>query len=467
MHIARTRRGIAAHPAATAALVVAALATAPLATASPAGGTTAAPAAVPHTKAVPAIAGHTLVHGVASPLPIAQCQAKWHINCYNPLQYRTAYDLNPLYRKGITGKGRTIVIVDSFGSPTVQHDLDVYSKQFGLPSTKVDVVKWGKVPPFDPKNSDMTGWAGETTLDVEMAHAVAPGAKIVLVETAVAETEGVTGLPEMMNAEKYLIDHGVGDVISQSFGATENTFPGFDKGDFSSIKKLRYAYEDANLKHVTVLASSGDGGATDLMADGKTYYKQRVNSWPSSDPLVTSIGGTQLHLNDKGVRVKPDSVYNDNGAGGGGQSHVFTRPAFQNGVKNVVGTRRGTPDISMAAAVNGGAWIYSSFDPTATGWDVSGGTSEASPLFSGIIALADQAAGHRVGNIQEALYRLLQRSAHHDKSTGIVDVNDGTDNSYAGVTGYKAVNGYDMATGVGILDALRFVPALARESRRG
>ncbi|AKJ10446.1 protease [Streptomyces incarnatus] len=452
MRIARTGRGLAAS-AATAALVAAGLATL-----SSAGATTAAPAGVPHTFAQPAIAGHTLVHGVASPLPIAQCQAKWHINCYNPLQYRTAYNLNPLYKKGITGKGRTIVIVDSFGSPTVQHDLDVYSKQFGLPSTKVKVVKWGHVPAFDPKNSDMTGWAGETTLDVEMAHAVAPGAKIVLVETAVSETEGTTGLPEMMSAEKHLIDQGVGDVISQSFGATENTFPGFDKGDFSSIKKLRYAFEDAQRKHVTVLGSSGDGGATDMKLDGKTYYNKRVNSWPSSDPLVTSIGGTQLHLNDKGERIKPDSVYNDYGAGGGGQSHVFTRPGFQDSVKNLVGTRRGTPDISMAAAVNGGAWVYSSYDPTATGWDVSGGTSEASPLFSGVVALADQAAGHRLGNINPALYTLLKQ-----KNPGIVDVNDGTDNSYQGVKGYKAVNGYDMATGVGTLDALRLVAALAKQ----
>ncbi|GAA3798733.1 hypothetical protein GCM10022403_035740 [Streptomyces coacervatus] len=450
MHIARIGLGVAAATS-VAALAVTALAT-------------AAPAAVPHTLAVPAVAGHNLVHGVSSPLTSEQCQAKWHINCYTPLQYRKAYDLNPLYKKGITGKGRTIVIVDSYGSPTVQHDLDVYSHQFGLPSTKVKVVKWGHVPAFDPKNSDMTGWAGETTLDVEMAHAVAPAAKIVVVETAVSETEGTTGLPEMMDAEKHLIDQGVGDVISQSFGATENTFPGFAGGDFSSIKKLRYAFQDANRKHVTVLAASGDGGATDLKLDGKTYYKKRVNSWPSSDPLVTSIGGTQLHLDDKGDRVKPDSVYNDYGSGGGGQSHVFTRPSFQDGVKSKVGTRRGTPDISMTAAVNGGAWVYSSYDPTAVGWDVSGGTSEATPLFSGIVALADQAAGHRVGNIQQALYGLY---AHHAATNGIVDVNDGTDNSYQGVTGYKAVNGYDLATGVGTVDALKFVPALAKASHRG
>ena len=454
MHIARTGRGVAAATATAAALVAAALATAAPASVA------AAPAAVPHTFAVPAVAGHTLAHDVASPISIAQCQAKWHINCYTPLQYRTAYNLNSLYGKGVTGKGRTIVIVDSFGSPTIQHDLDVYSKQFGMASAKVDVVKWGKVPPFDPTNSDMTDWAGETTLDVEMAHAVAPGAKIVLVETGVAETEGVTGLPEMMSAEKSLIDHGVGDVITQSFGATENTFPGFDKGDFSSIKKLRYAFEDAARKHVTVLGSSGDGGATDSTADGKGYYNERVNSWPSSDPLVTSVGGTQLHLDDQGKRIAPDSVYNDYGAGGGGQSHVFTRPSFQNGVKKVVGDRRGTPDISMAAAVNGGAWVYSSYDPTAVGWDVYGGTSEASPLFSGIVALADQAAGHRVGDINAALYSLAKH-----KGTGVVDVNDSTDNSYQGVTGYKAVDGYDMATGVGTVDAPSFVAALAKASR--
>lgn len=315
--------------------------------------------AVPRTVARPAAAGHQLVRAAGSPLSIEECRTKWKIACYTPLQYREAYDLGPLYKTGITGKGRTIVIVDSFGSPTVQHDLDVCSRQFGIPGTKVQVVKWGNVPKWDPKNADMPG-----------------------------------------------------------------------------------------------------------TADGTGCYHERVDSWPSSDPLVTSVGGTQLHLDDAGRRTAPESVYDDSGAGGGGQSHAFTRPAFRNGVRNVVGGRRGTPDISMAAAVDGGAWIYPVYDPAATGWDVSGGTSESSPLFAGIVALADRAAGKRLGDIHEALYRLYGRSAY-DRSTGIVDVDDGTDNSCQGVTGYTAVNGYDMATGVGTLDAARFVPALAREARRG
>jgi subtilase family serine protease len=435
------------------------------------GTAAAAPAAAtPHTLRtgavipVPASAGRISTAALVSPLPTSQCVSQLHVHCYSPLQYRTAYDLNPLYQRHITGAGRTIVIVDSFGSPTIQHDLDVFDAQWGLPGTAVQVVRAGNVPPFDPADSSMTGWAGESTLDVEYAHAIAPGARIVLVETPVAETEGVTGFPEMMQAEKRLVDLGVGDVISQSFGATENTFPGFDHGNYSSLLTLRYAFLDAALHHVTVLAASGDDGATDAELDGSTLYPYRVNSWPSSDPLVTSVGGTQLTLDDAGHRTAPDKVWNDGyGAGGGGVSAVFKRPPFQNGVRNVVGNHRGTPDISATAAVDGSAWFYYSYAPTRVGWHLVGGTSEATPVFSGIVALADQAAGHRLGNIDGALYALgLGRDASRN---GFVDVAAGN-NSFNGVAGYTAVRGYDLASGLGTFDADRFVRALARTGRR-
>ncbi|MGV9348674.1 S53 family peptidase [Streptomyces spiralis] len=411
---------------------------------------------------MPAVAGQQSQNMAHSLLTTEQCQAKWRISCYTPTQYRQAYNLNPLYRAGITGKGRTIVIVDSFGSPTIQHDLDVYSKQFGMKSTHVDVVKWGTVPRFDPADPARLSWAKETTLDVEMAHAVAPDAHIVLVEAGVPNGDGIAGLREMMDAEKSLINRGVGDVISQSFGATENNFPGFRSGDFSSIQNLRNAFKDAARHDVTVLASSGDGGATNATANVKSNYPYKVNAWPSSDPLAVSVGGTQLHLDAKGDRTAPDSVYNDNGASGGGQSHVFARPPYQNGVEQVVGDHRGTPDVSMSAAMNGGTWMYSSYNPKQVGWEVCVGTSEATPLFAGIVALADQVAGHRLGDIHQALYSLFAQSSWKP-STGILDVNDGTNNSYAGVTGYTAVKGYDMATGVGTIDAALFVPALAKE----
>jgi subtilase family serine protease len=424
-------------------------------------GTVAASASGRLPAPVPAT-GTPAFHKLALPAPITTtaCQTELGINCYTPLQYRVAYDLNPLYSRGITGKGRTIVIVDSFGSPTIQSDLHTFDTQFGLPDPVLQIEKFGNVPPFDPNNSDMISWAGETTLDVEYAHAVAPGAKIVLAETPVAETEGTTGLPEMMNAEQSLINSGVGDVISQSFGATENTFPGFSAGDFSSLLDLRYAFKDALAHNVTVLASSGDDGATDAEADGTTLYPMRVNSWPSSDPLVTSVGGTELSLDNAGHRVSPDVVWNDGfGAGGGGKSAIFAAPSYQAAVSGVTGSHRGTPDISMSAAVNGAAWIYTSYNPHNTGWNLVGGTSEAAPIFSGIVALADQYAGHRLGLINPALYTLGFVSQHRP-GTGIVDVTSGN-NSFGGVTGFTAGPGYDLASGWGTIDAATFVPALA------
>ena len=403
------------------------------------------------------------------PQTIAECQADFGINCYTPLQYRVAYGLNPLYAGGITGAGRTIVIVDSYGSPTIASDLATFDAQFGFPNPNLRIVKFGNIPPFDPNNATMVGWAEETSLDVEYAHSIAPGANIVLAETPVAEEEGTSGFPQMMQAEETLINEGVGDVISQSFGATENTFPGFSSGNYSSLLDLRYAFEDAFFHGVTVVAGSGDTGATNYESDGATLYPNQVNSWPSSDPLVTSVGGSMLDLDQAGNRLAPDTVWNDGfGAGGGGVSAIFPRPWFQGGVANVVGDHRGTPDITMSAAVNGGCWVYMSFagieSPGVSNpaWYIIGGTSEATPIFSGVVALADQMAGHRLGDINPDLYILGALSPYFGSAIGLADITSGN-NSFAGVTGFNATRGYDLASGWGTVgNASRFVPALAR-----
>ncbi|HJQ00433.1 MAG TPA: S53 family peptidase [Jatrophihabitans sp.] len=431
------------------------------ATATAAVGTTAsASPATAHrtvtTKPIPAVTDHILAQTLSFPPDTAYCQANLGISCYSPVQYAKAYDLAPLWGSGNEGQGRTIAIVDSFGSPTIANDLAVFDANYGIPAPpSFQIIQpAGPVPPFDVNNSDMRSWATETTLDVEYAHAVAPGANILLVETPVAETEGVTGLPEMMAAENYVINHHLADVISQSFGATEDTFP-----SAQSILDLRGAFKNANDHGVTVLASSGDTGATNYMSDASSLYPYAVNSWPSSDPLVTSLGGTQLHLDAAGNKITPDVVWNDGfGAGGGGDSHVFGRPSFQNSVRSVVGNSRGTPDISMSAAVDGGAIFYYTFNPARAGWHIVGGTSEAAPLFAGIVALAAQAAGHSLGNINHALYNMSKQGA-----SGIVDVTSG-DISFAGVTGPAATPGYDMASGVGTIDAAKFVPQLAAAS---
>ncbi len=418
--------------------------------------------------ASPVIAAAPLIHNVpqvgnlATPPTTSQCLTLFGIHCYQPAQFVKAYDLAPLHSHGIDGRGETIAIVDSFGSPTIANDLHVFDQTFGLPdppSLKI-IAPAGPIPPFDPTNSDMVGWAEETTLDVEWSHVFAPGANILLVETPVSETEGVTGFPEIVAAENFVINHNMADVITQSFGATEETFP-----SAASLLSLRSAFFNAYAHKVTVLGASGDEGATDFQLNLSDLYTFRVNSWPSSDPLVTSVGGTQLTLDDAGNRLAPDVVWNDGyGAGGGGVSSIFFRPDFQNTVRPIVDGRRGTPDISMSAAVDGAVVFYFSFLPGSVGYHLVGGTSEASPEFAGIVAMADQVAHHRLGLLNDRLYEL------RGHFSGIVDVTSGnntfgpftnSDGKTYTVVGFNALHGYDLASGLGTVDAARFVPALA------
>jgi len=418
----------------------------------------AAPVAAPFAKLLAST-------GFQKPPTTSQCLALKGIACYSPIQYQQAYDMNPLYGQGLTGKGMTIALVDSFGSPTAGSDLATFDRAFGLPdppSFKV-IQPAGAVPPFDPTNATMVGWAEETSLDVQYAHAMAPGASILLVETPVAETEGTVGFPQIVQAEKFVVDHHLADVISQSFGATEETFP-----SAQSLRNLRSAFVDAAEHNVTVLAASGDAGPTDFKFNG-SLFTHRVNSWPSSDPLVTSVGGTQLHLSDAGQRLQPDNVWNDTNllgspaAGGGGVSAVFTRPGYQDGVSSVVGARRGTPDVSLSAAVDGGALVYLGFPGVPPNFYIIGGTSEATPLFSGVAAIADQAAGHRLGLLNARLYRLGAAA-----KPGVSDITTGNNTVtfvQSGVTytvpGFAAAPGYDLASGLGTVDGSMLVKELA------
>ena len=383
--------------------------------------------------------------------------------------------MQPLYSAGLTGKGRTIVLVDSYGSPTIQDDLNTFDQQFGLPAPpSFNIIQPdGPVPPFDPNDTadNMAGWAEETSLDVEYSHAMAPGANILLVETPVAETEGTVGFPEIVRAENFVINHNLGDVISQSFGASEPTFP-----SPQSIFGLRGAYFNALAHRVTVLGSSGDAGPSDQNTDLTDFFPFRINSWPSSDPLVTSVGGTQLHLDATGNRITPDNVWNDTfnpnvtsppspAASGGGRSAVFGQPFYQDGVSNITHGSRGTPDVSMSAAVDGAALVFLGFPGIPPGFYLIGGTSEASPLFSGVVAIADQAAHRRLGLLNPTLYALGDRGR-----SGISDVSGGNttvqftnkiqDPGTFTVKGFTAKRGYDLATGLGTADGARLVGQL-------
>ena len=396
----------------------------------------------------------------------AHCEEAFSARCLTPQQVETAYNLGPLYARGVIGKGETIVIVDSFGSPTISHDLGVFDQQFKLPappSFRI-ITPDGKIPGWNSSDSDMTGWGGETTLDVEYAHTIAPGANILLVETPVSETEGVTGFPQIVEAENYVLAHHLGDVISQSFEATEQTFAGLAQ---INAYHLRTAYERAagEKDGPTVLAAAGDSGAADVELNGTTYYTHRVTSWPDSDPLVTAVGGTELVAGADGAfrSVAWNDTDNthigdgtDPSAGGGGLSVLFTRPSFQNGVENVVGGARGVPDVSMNAACSSPVFTYQSFPQAGTpaGWYPSCGTSEATPEFAGIVALADQVAGHALGVINPTLYRLSAA-----KAPGIVPVTSGNNTvtfvqngTTTTVNGFSAQAGYSLVDGVGTVN---------------
>jgi subtilase family serine protease len=411
------------------------------------------------------------------PSTTAQCEQAMQIACYNPAQIEQAYHLPALYSRGITGKGATIVIVDPYGSPTIVNDLRKFDSTENVPNPpSLRIIRpAGKVPAYSANNANMVGWASETTLDVEYAHTIAPGANILLVETPGGGSAGTVSMPQIVTAENYVIKHHLGDVISQSFVATEQAIGS------AAITSLRGAYQAAYSRHVTVLAGSGDSGATGFGSNQQSYYTHPVTAWPASDPLVTAVGGTRLNLDANGNRNSADTVWNDtysqtanqlvngnNGpnplAAGGGKSVIFSRPSYQYGVRGVVGGRRGVPDISMSAACTGAVNVYQSFGGQPAGWYALCGTSEATPLFAGIVALADQVAGHPLGLINPALYKLASEHA-----PGIVSVRSGNNTvsfrqggrSHT-VHGFGAKSGYNLAAGLGTVSAQYLVPELAR-----
>jgi subtilase family serine protease len=466
----RISRASSARLAVAAAAVLAAVA----------GGTVAASAApLGHTTSnaggVSAVSGPggLIVHPAAdnvhgafmAPVPFsdAQCEATFQVKCFVPDQVEAAYNLPALYKSGINGKGRTIVVVDAFGSPTISNDLLQFDQYLGLGTPPLRIVKVGKVPAFNPDNGDMIGWAGETSLDVEYAHAGAPKAKLVLVEV------GKENLQQLALGVKYAVQHKLGDVISLSWGVPEQAL------GRAFVKSYGSIFSQAAKSHITVVVSSGDSGASGPENNGSNY-RHRVASWPATSPFVTAVGGTKLNLNASGGRNGHDAAWNDTyntavsnfifgNAGpnplatGGGKSVYYGRPSYQKGVRGVTGSQRGIPDISMSASCSVAVNVFETYSGGQGGWTPSCGTSESAPMFAAIVALADQEAGHSLGLINPALYALGAKHA-----AGIVPVASGNNTvSFSGVTvhGYSVRKGYNLATGLGSVNGKYLVPELA------
>lgn len=408
-------------------------------------------------------------------------------HCYNPANITKAYGVDQVHAAGITGAGETIVIVDAYGSPTAQNDLNFFSTTFGLPTASLTIVYPDGTPTWstDAMKGVKVGWAVETSLDLEWAHAIAPDAKLVLIATNPAETEGVQGFPNMLNGEQFAINTYPGSVISQSFAATEQSF--HSAGD-AQVAQFDKVYQQAKANYVTVIGSSGDTGTANVIGGQGTSTPKPLPyptvNWPSSDPLVTSAGGTWLQYNWTWTPSSPtdltyattpgtrtEAVWNEPflpAATGGGLSVLYPTPTFQSGIpSSLLNGQRGLPDLSWNAAVDGGVLVYTSFPGFRVGWHIVGGTSAASPQLAALIALTNQKADmlgklHHVGYLNPLLYS-LPTSDFTDivpQTFGSVTI-DNNELFGSGVTGYATTSGYDLTTGFGSPNAPNFVTDLA------
>jgi subtilase family serine protease len=491
------------------AVLVLALAGSIAAIAALSSPTRAAALPTPH----PTLDTYQLVSHGTTPPTAADCIALG-IACFKPQAIQSAYNLAPLYAKGLNGTGMTIAIVDSYGSDTMAHDLHVFNQAFGLqPMCGEEGVPCApgmpkfselslqgspatKAPPPTSKGTgqeNKAAWALEVALDVETSHAIAPGANILLVHTPTAETLGVQGFPQMMMAEDYVVTHHLANVVSQSFASAEDAF-----ASTQSLENLRYAYKDAQANNVTVLGSSGDGGTANArktpVGAGGSLIPYPTVEWPASDPLVTGIGGTYLctdpnatagqprtnfALPNVAAKCRSNGPYNPGGIyaevawtfSGGGFSHVFAKPSYQNVLpagSSVIGTMRGVPDVAFQASSATGALVYLSLPPDGTssnvdntGWYSIGGTSLSCPQWAGLVAIADQINGGGLGLINPALYKIGASPSRY--AADFFDVATGnTNQGDPSVPGYPSTVGWDAVTGLGTPNAANLVPDLVK-----
>ena len=407
------------HPVRLRARLVTALAAATLAMSSAAGTV----AAVAGPVLMPAVSDVKFLSASETPPTEADCFAV-NRRCFTPQGFWAAYNLGPLFDAGYDGSGMTVAIVDSYGSDTMAHDLHVFDTAFGLPpmcgeegvtcTTGMPTFKTMTIqgspatvqqPGKGTGQENKAAWSLEVALDVESVHSFAPGANILLVTVPTAETLGVQGFPLMMNAEQYVIDHHLANVISQSFASAEEGF-----SSTKSLLNLRHAYISAAANGVTVLGSSGDGGTANIIktpvAKGGTTVPYPTVEWPASDPLVTGVGGTYLCTDpnattsrvvdsaDPPARCRANPGVAEVGwiAAGGGFSHVFSKPAYQDTLpagSTSIGSMRGVPDIASEASATTGPLVYDSnagldagSNAGSGGWYIIGGTSVSCPRSS-------------------------------------------------------------------------------------
>ncbi len=321
---------------------------------------------------------------------------------YSAAQIRHAYGFDKL---SATGAGQTIAVVEAYGSPTIANDTAAFSTAMGLPAAQVTVYYPQGTPPAD------SGWALETSLDVEWAHAIAPGAKIAVV---VAKSSNLT---DLLVAVDYAVKTVGAKQVSMSWGSSEfSSETGYDS--------------HFNVAGVSFFASSGDNGSGVI--------------WPAASPYVTAVGGTTLNINSAGA-VTSETAWSGSG---GGVSKYEGKPNYQSTWQTT--TARTVPDVSYDANPSTGFPVYISNYNRATGWITVGGTSAGAPQWAALNALVNSSRTAALGNVLGVLYGVAG-SAY---STDFFDVTNGNDG------GYSAGKGYDYVTGLGSPNAASLVPSL-------
>jgi subtilase family serine protease len=423
---------------------------------------------------VAAAGGATARPSSASPLASSTGLCGSGQTCYTPQQLQAAYGVKPLLDRGIDGRGETVVLPElaesQLNPPTVtdlRQDMAAFDGQFRLPAARMTVV------------STLAGagspWLafGEEVLDVEVVHALAPDASLVIL---LLPSTSLDNTPKSVAAAvaELRLGPALGGVMSISAAGQIGGEHCVSRGQAS---RLNAAIQTAVSRGMTVVAASGDVGAAAYSCD---LYAALTGTPPvnpakgvlllASDPYVLSAGGTALTASQAGTWTSetawglasgnPGNAGGSFQASGGGFSELFARPSYQAGVSGI-GATRGVPDVSADASDRTGvAVVFSS----AAGDVVQshGGTSASAPIWAALIALADQYAGRHLGFVNPAIYRIARGprylQAFHDITTG----NNTARFPPATVTGYQAAAGWDPVTGWGSPNAQVLIPLLAR-----
>jgi hypothetical protein len=369
-----------------------------------------------------------------------------------PSDLATIYDINPLYKAGVDGTGQKIAIVGAVAINLT--DIQAFRSLFHLSPTSPPFVVYG----LDALTSG-SSYLLEADLDIELAGAIAPNASIIYVYAS----------DILYHAVPYAVDQDLAPIISTSFAICERNVGG---NDYAAGRS--YA-QQANAQGITWLAASGDSGAAgcDRPDAGQQATHGAVVQHPADIPEVTAVGGTEfnegsgvywgLATGEPALSYIPEIAWNDSvldndlAASGGGVSLYYPRPPWQANLA-IPGSTRAVPDVALTASGSHDPyWIYSNGQ-----WQPIGGTSAATPVFAGIIALLNQYEGaNGQGNINPNLYRLAQTTTNvfHDVTAGnnIVPCWITSQDCTNGALGYTAGAGYDLVTGLGSVDAAQLV----------